>query len=58
MSYLSHIKHPFYRINVGKWYDVGVFKGKKALLCMTTGAPEFMYNPDGIQGDIDTVSYI
>jgi hypothetical protein len=25
---------------------------------MTTGAPEFMYNPDGIQGDIDTVSYI
>jgi len=41
----------------GKWYDVGIFKGKKALLSITTGAPGFMFLSDGIQGDIDQILF-
>jgi NAD(P)H dehydrogenase (quinone) len=41
----------------GKWYDSGKFLGKKALLCMTTGAPEFMYKADHIQGDIRDIVF-
>ncbi len=41
----------------GRWYDKGIFEGKKALICITTGAPEFMYKNDGIQGDIHEVLF-
>lgn len=41
----------------GKWYDAGVFRGKRALLSLTTGAPGFMYTPEGVQGDIDELLY-
>ena len=36
----------------GQWYDNGAFKGKRALLSLTTGGPETMYQPDGLNGDI------
>lgn len=41
----------------GRWYDVGVFKGKRAMVHMTTGAPDFMYRNDGIQGDIHDILF-
>lgn len=36
----------------GKFYADGVFKGKKALLSLTTGGPKEAYLPDGFNGDI------
>jgi NAD(P)H dehydrogenase (quinone) len=36
----------------GKWYDNGAFKGKRAMLSITTGGPETIYQPDGLNGDI------
>lgn len=36
----------------GKFYEEGVFKGKKAMLSVTTGSPLSAYLKDGLQGDI------
>lgn len=36
----------------GKFYENGVFKGKKALLSFTTGGPDVTYTADGFNGDI------
>ena len=36
----------------GKFYQDGVFKGKRAMLSLTTGGPEAAYLPDGFNGDI------
>jgi NAD(P)H dehydrogenase (quinone) len=41
----------------GRWYDRGVFKGKRAMLSLTTGGPPTMYSPDGLNGDIDMLLY-
>ena len=41
----------------GKWYDHGVFKGKRAMVSMTTGGPATMYSPDGLNGDMDMLMY-
>jgi NAD(P)H dehydrogenase (quinone) len=41
----------------GKWYDNGAFKGKRAMLSVTTGGPETMYQPDGLNGDIHQILY-
>ncbi|KAF3889474.1 MULTISPECIES: NAD(P)H-dependent oxidoreductase [Nostocales] len=41
----------------GKWYDNGAFKGKKAMLSLTTGGPLTMYTEIGINGDIHTILY-
>ena len=41
----------------GKWYDNGCFNSKRALLTMTTGGPEFLYYPDGLNGDIHSILY-
>lgn len=41
----------------GKWYDNGVFAGKRALCSLTTGGPESMYQPDGLNGDIHTILF-
>lgn len=38
-------------------YDNGMFKDKKAMLSFTTGGPESMYLPDGINGDINVLLY-
>lgn len=39
----------------GRIYDTGGFKGKRALLSLTTGGPEAAYRPDGTNGDIDGI---
>lgn len=41
----------------GKWYDQGVFKGKRAMASLTTGGPESMYSATGLNGDIDAILY-
>jgi NAD(P)H dehydrogenase (quinone) len=38
-------------------YDTGVFKGKKGMLCITTGGPEITYSPEGRNGDIDKILF-
>ena len=37
---------------MGKVYDTGAFRGKRALLCVTTGGPAEAYEQDGFNGDI------
>jgi NAD(P)H dehydrogenase (quinone) len=39
----------------GHIYDTGRFKGKKALLSLTTGGPEAAYRADGFNGDLDAI---
>jgi NAD(P)H dehydrogenase (quinone) len=41
----------------GRFYDNGVFQGKKAMLSLTTGGPLTMYTEIGINGDIHTILY-
>lgn len=41
----------------GKWYDTGVFKGKKAMLSLTTGSDEPVYREDGLNGDIHKILF-
>ncbi|MPM92382.1 Glutathione-regulated potassium-efflux system ancillary protein KefG [bioreactor metagenome] len=38
-------------------YKQGRFIGKRALLSLTTGAPESAYRPDGMNGDIAKLLY-
>lgn len=39
----------------GRIYDSGVFKGRRALLSLTTGGPREAYAPDGFNGDLDAI---
>lgn len=41
----------------GRWYSNGVFKGKRALLSLTTGGPPSIYSPRGLNGDIDILLF-
>jgi NAD(P)H dehydrogenase (quinone) len=41
----------------GKWYDNGTFQGKKAMLSLTTGAPETRYSETGLNGFIDDLLF-
>lgn len=41
----------------GKWYDNGIFKGKKAMLSLTTGGPETMYSETGVNGNIHDILF-
>ena len=41
----------------GKWYDNGAFRGKRALLSLTTGGREPIYGLTGLHGDIDKILY-
>lgn len=36
----------------GRIYDTGAFRGKRAVLSLTTGGPAEAYRPDGFNGDI------
>lgn len=36
----------------GKWYDKGVFVGKRAMCSVTLGGSESIVSPDGLNGDI------
>jgi len=40
---------------VGRIYETGVFKGKRALLSLTTGGPRDAYLPEGFNGDLDAI---
>jgi NAD(P)H dehydrogenase (quinone) len=39
----------------GRIYETGVFRGKRALLSLTTGGPADAYRPDGFNGDIQGI---
>jgi NAD(P)H dehydrogenase (quinone) len=39
----------------GRFYENGVFKGKKAMLSVTTGGPEELYVKEGWNGDLDGI---
>lgn len=41
----------------GKWYDQGGLKGKRAMLSLTTGGPEPIYGPRGINGPMDRILF-
>lgn len=41
----------------GKWYDRGVFAGKRAMCSLTIGGPPSMYFEDGLNGPIDTILF-
>ncbi|MDF2438126.1 MAG: quinone oxidoreductase [Bacteroidota bacterium] len=38
-------------------YDNGIFKGKKGMLCITTGGPEIAYGPNGKNGELEKILY-
>jgi NAD(P)H dehydrogenase (quinone) len=40
---------------MGRIYETGVFKGKRAMLSLTTGGPEEAYRKGGFNGDIDAI---
>ena len=40
-----------------QWYDNGVFKGKKAMLSLTTGGPESTYSETGLNGNIQIILF-
>ncbi|XP_071346119.1 NAD(P)H dehydrogenase [quinone] 1 [Trachinotus anak] len=42
-----------FAFSLEKMYDNGIFKDKKAMLSFTTGATQTMFQPDGINGDIN-----
>lgn len=39
----------------GHIYDTGVFRGKRALLSLTTGGPQEAYTAEGFNGDLDAI---
>lgn len=39
----------------GRIYEKGEFKGKQALLSLTTGGPKEAYSPEGFNGDLDAI---
>ncbi|AUB43233.1 NQO1, NAD (plasmid) [Nostoc flagelliforme CCNUN1] len=41
----------------GRFYDNGVLQGRKAMLSLTTGGPETMYSPTGLNGDINNILF-
>jgi NAD(P)H dehydrogenase (quinone) len=41
----------------GQWYDNGGLKGRKAMLAITTGGPDFMYSPMGRNGDMEQILF-
>jgi NAD(P)H dehydrogenase (quinone) len=41
----------------GRFYSKGVFRGRRAMLSLTTGGSAAMYNPRGLNGHIDLLLY-
>jgi NAD(P)H dehydrogenase (quinone) len=41
----------------GKWYDRGVFVGKRAMCALTIGGPPEMYAADGLNGPIEQILF-
>ncbi|MGO4560271.1 NAD(P)H-dependent oxidoreductase [Mesorhizobium sp. 2RAF21] len=41
----------------GRWYDQGIFVGKRAMCSVTLGGPESMVSEDGLNGPIDSLLF-
>ena len=41
----------------GRVYETGVFKGKRAMLSLTTGGPEQSFQPGGMNGDLNQILF-
>ena len=41
--------------STGRKYESGHFKGKRAMVCLTTGTASTLYEPNGIDGDLQAV---
>jgi len=41
----------------GKWYNNGVFAGRRAMLSVTTGGPPTIYSPSGLNGDLNEILF-
>src|SRR4029079_11112727 len=41
----------------GKWYDNGVFAGKRAMCSVTIGGPETLYSPRGLNGSTESILF-
>ncbi|MGZ5872684.1 MAG: NAD(P)H-dependent oxidoreductase [Bradyrhizobium sp.] len=41
----------------GKWYDRGVFRGKRAMCALTIGGPPSMYSEAGLNGSISSILF-
>ena len=41
----------------GRWYSNGVFRGKRAMLSLTTGGGPTIYSPRGLNGDMDSLLF-
>jgi NAD(P)H dehydrogenase (quinone) len=41
----------------GKWYDRGVFAGKRAMCSLTIGGPASMYSEHGLNGPIESILF-
>ena len=39
----------------GRWYNNGVFSGKRAIASITTGGPDSLYGEFGINGNLDAI---
>lgn len=52
-GWIDRVLSQGFAFTLEKMYDNGIFKDKKAMLSFTTGATETMFQPDGINGDIN-----
>ena len=41
----------------GRWYSNGVFKGRRAMLSLTTGGGPTIYSPRGLNGEMDALLF-
>jgi NAD(P)H dehydrogenase (quinone) len=41
----------------GRWYSNGVFRGKRAMLSLTTGGAADIYGPRGLNGEMDALLF-
>jgi NAD(P)H dehydrogenase (quinone) len=41
----------------GRWYDNGILAGRRAMCAITTGGPQTMFAPDGLNGDLEALLY-
>ncbi|XP_035274546.1 NAD(P)H dehydrogenase [quinone] 1 [Anguilla anguilla] len=52
-GWLDRVLTQGFAFSLVKMYNNGIFKDKKAILSFSTGAPESMFLPDGINGDMN-----
>ncbi|CAI5646424.1 unnamed protein product [Oreochromis niloticus] len=52
-GWIDRVLSQGFAFSLEKMYDNGIFKDKKAMMSFTTGATPTMFQPDGINGDIN-----